>query len=214
MVSSMRSIVQILFFFLFLIPTVSRAQTNPRFDVALRVDYSSIEEMLDYFDRRSNNSLRVAKQQGNRIAAATSLLLARTERPADDFVQALELARDTYNSSNDLYGLKPAVLHLDELKKLLAETKSRRLDSRVIATISSLFPADANVTLTVPVYVVAMGNENAAAFVRRVVWKEDAPVFVGDDQGEQVIVLNLTRCLMRGADVRQECLQVLSTLAH
>ncbi len=210
----MRTIAQVLLSVLFLIPPSSRAQTNPQFDVTLRVDYSSTEEMLDFFARRSSNAERVASQRGNLVAAATSLLLARTERPTDDFVRALELARDTYNSPNDIYGLRSAVSHLDELKKLLAETKRRRLDRRVIATISSLFPDDARVSLTVPVFVVAMGNENAAAFVRRVIWKENAPVFVGDDRGEQVIVLNLSRCLIRGADVEQEFLQVLSTLAH
>lgn len=209
----MRRIVQLLLFVL-LIPRSSGGQTNPQFDVTLRVDYSSTEEMLDFFDRKSNNSTRVAKQQGNQIAAATSLSLARTERPTDDFVRALELARDTYNSPNDVYGLNTPVSRLDELKKLLAETKRRRLDTRVVATISSLFPADASISLTIPVFVVAMGNENAAAFVRRVVWKDDTPLFVGDDQGEQVIVLNLARCLMRGGDVQQEFVQVLSMLAH
>jgi hypothetical protein len=211
---SIRTTIQIVLFSLFLIPNSSRSQTNPQFDVTLRVDYSSTEELLDFFGRKSNNSASVAKQPGNQIAAATSLLLARTDRPTDDFVRALELARDTYNSSNDIYGLRPAVSHLDELKKLLAETKRRRLDRRVVATISSLFPADARISVAVPVFVVAMGNENAAAFVRRVLWKENVPVFVGDDQGEQVIVLNLTRCLIRGGDIEQEFLQVLSTLAH
>ena len=210
----MRTIARITLLVLLLIPSPSSAQTNPQFDVTLRVDYSSTEEMLDFFDRKSNNSARVAKQRGNQLAAATSLLLARTERPTDDFVRTLELARDTYNSPDDIYGLRPTVSHLDELRKLLAETKRRRLDRRVVATISSFFPADARISVTVPVFVVAMGNENAAAFVRRVLWKEHVPVFVGDDQGEQVIVLNLTRCLIRGGDIEQEFLHVLSTLAH
>ncbi|MBF8297036.1 MAG: hypothetical protein HW389_3581, partial [Bacteroidetes bacterium] len=113
-----------------------------------------------------------------------------------------------------IYGLNMTMSRLDELKKLLAETKRRQLERRVVATISSLFPGDASVSLTIPVFVVAMGNENAAAFVRRVAWRDDSPVFVGDDQGEQVIVLNLARCLIRGGDVQQEFVQVLSTLAH
>ncbi|MCX6134764.1 MAG: hypothetical protein NTU47_13205 [Ignavibacteriales bacterium] len=210
----MRSIIHaVLLLFLFL-PSLSRGQTNPRFDVTLRVDYSSTDEMLDFFERRSGNAGRVAAQKGNQIAAATSRLLARTVRPVDDFERALELARDTYNSPDDVYGLKTAVTRLSELKKLLAETKRRRLDRRVVATISSLFPADANVSVSIPVFVVAMGNEKAAAFVRRVVWKENVPVFVGGDQGEQVIVLNLSRCLMRGTGVEQEFIQVLSILAH
>ncbi|MDP2887129.1 MAG: DUF5700 domain-containing putative Zn-dependent protease [Ignavibacteria bacterium] len=210
----MRTIGAVLLLILLLTPCRSGGQTNAHFDISLRVDYSSVDEVLDFFDRKANNSARVAKQQGNQIAAGTSLLLARTERPGDDFVRALELARDSYKSTNDIYGLKMTLSRLDELKKLLAETKSRRLDRRVVATISSLFPSDASVSLTIPVFVVAMGNENAAAFVRRVAWKDDTPVFVGDDQGEQVIVLNLARCLIRGGDVQQEFVQVLSTLAH
>ena len=212
--SGMSTRVHLILFLFLLIPVISRGQSNPQFDVTLRVDYSSTDEMLDFFARKSNNSSRVAKQQGNQIAAATSLMLARTDRPTDDFERALELARDSHSIPNDIYGLKPAAGNLDELKKLLTESKKRRLDRRVIATISSLFPSDANVSVTIPVYVVAMGNEKAAAFVRRVVWRENAPVFVGGDRGEQVIVLNLTRCLMRGAEVGQEFIQVLSTLAH
>jgi len=209
-----RTIGAILLLILFLTPCRSGGQTNAQFDISLRVDYSSADELLDFFGRKANNPARVAKQQGNQIAARTSLLLARTERPGDDFVRALELARESFKSMNDIYGLKMTMSRLDELKKLLAETKRRRLDTRVVATISSLFPADASVSLTIPVFVVAMGNENAAAFVRRVVWRDNTPVFVGDDQGEQVIVLNLARCLIRGGDVQQEFVQVLSTLAH
>jgi hypothetical protein len=208
------SMVQLSFLICFLVPLSSHGQTNPRFDVTLRVDYSSTDEMLDFFDRKSNSSSRVAKQRGNQIAAATSLLLARTDRPVDDFVRSLELARDTYNTPDDIYGLKMTAAHLEDLRKLLTEAKSRRLDRRVVATISSLFPSDANVSVTIPVFVVAMGNEKAAAFVRRVIWRDNVPVFVGDDEGEQVIVLNLTRCLMRGADAGQEFVQVLGTLAH
>ena len=189
-------------------------QVNSQFDISLRVDYTSADELLDFLSRSTNNPERAAKRPGNQIAAATSLMLARTERPADDFVHSLDLERDKYVSGNDIYGLRSTVTNLEQLKKLLAETKRRRLDRRVIATIESYFPADAKITLTVPVYVVAMGNEKAAAFVRRVLWKDKTPVFVGDDQGEQVIVLNLTRCLERDDNVEHEFIQVLSTLAH
>ena len=210
----MRTTGALLLLILLLAPCRSGGQTSAQFDISLRVDYSSADELLDFLDRKVNNSARVAKQRGNQIAAGTSLLLARTEKPDDDFVRALELARESFQSTNDIYGLKMTMARLDELKKLLAETKRRRLDTRVVATILSLFPADASVSLTIPVFVVAMGNENAAAFVRRVVWSDATPVFVGDDQGEQVIVLNLARCLIRGGDVQQEFVQVLSTLAH
>lgn len=203
-----------LFVFLFLIAPFARGQSNPQFDVTLRVDYSSAEEMLEFFDRKTNNSSRVAKQRGNQIAAATSLMLARTYRSADDFTRELELVRDNYKNESDVYGLGPTRARAEQLKKLLTETKKRQLERRVVATIASFFPADAKVSLTIPVFVVAMGNENAAAFVRRVVWKDDTPVFVGNDQGEQVIVLNLARNLSNRGDIETEFVQVLSTLAH
>jgi hypothetical protein len=203
-----------LFVFLFLIAQHARGQSNPQFDVTLRVDYSSAEEMLEFFDRKTNNSARVARQPGNQIAAATSLMLARTYRSAEDFTRELELVRDNYKNEADIYGLEPTRSHAEQLRKLLAETKKRQLERRVVSTIASFFPADAKVSLTIPVFVVAMGNENAAAFVRRVVWKDNAPVFVGNDQGEQVIVLNLARNLSGRGDIESEFVQVLSTLAH
>ena len=205
---------KLLFVILFLITPCARGQSNPQFDITLRVDYSSAEEMLEFFDRKTNNSARVARQQGNQIAAATSLMLARTHRSTDDFAKELELVRDNYKIEADVYGLGPTRASAEQLKKLLTETKRRQLERRVVATIASFFPADAKVSLTIPVFVVAMGNENAAAFVRRVVWKDDAPVFVGNDQGEQVIVLNLARNLGNRGDIETEFVQLLSTLAH
>ena len=197
-----------------LMPVCAAGQTNPHFDVSLRVDFSSADELLDFLSYRTNNAERSARQPGNLIAAATSLLLARTDRPPEDFALALQSGREAYSGGKDIYGLRSTVTNLEQLKKLLAETKKRRLDRRVVATIASFFPDDASVSLTVPVYVVAMGNENASAFVRRVAWKNNAPVFVGEGEGEQVIVLNLTRCLDGGDNVDREFIQVLSTLAH
>lgn len=196
------------------LPSQLAAQSNPQFDVSLRVDYSSAEQMLDFFDRKSYNANRVADTRGNKIAAATSLLLARTERPPQDFAHQLELIRDDYNVSDDIYGLKATRSHIDQLKKLLTEIRKRQLDRRVIATVESYFPSSTALSGIIPVYVVVMGNEKAAAFVRRVVWKDEWPVFVGENQGDQVIVLNLTRMLEFGTDVNAQFIQSLGTLAH
>jgi hypothetical protein len=196
------------------LPLFVHAQSNPHFDVSLRIDYSSAEEMLNLFDRQTFNAQRVADLRGNQIAAATSVMLARTGRPASDFVHELELVRDNYTTNGDIYGLKTTQSHTDQLRKLLNETRKRQLDRRVVATIASYFPSDAEVSVDIPVYVVAMGNEKAAAFVRRVVWQDNKPVFVGENEGEEVIVLNLARMLGSGQKVDQQFIQVLSTLAH
>ncbi len=190
------------------------SRQNAGFDVRLRVDYSSAEELLQYFARQSFNAQRVAGLRGNQIAAATSVMLARTTRPADDFAQQLQLSLDRYGDGDDIYGLRQTRSHVEELRKLLAETQKRQMERRVIATLQSYFPPDTKVSVDIPVYVVAVGNEKAAAFVRRVVWQDDTPVFVGEPDGEQVIVLNLARVLPYDQKVEGQFIQLMSTLAH
>ena len=193
---------------------VLRSQASQNFDVTLQVDYSAAEQLVDFFDRRISDTRQVAGSPGNKIAAATSLLLARTDRPPSDFTSQLELVRDDVNIHGDIYGLKDASSHTDQLKKLLTELRKRQLGKRVIATVQAYFPSDANVTCTIPVYVVAMGNEKAAAFVRWVVWRDEYPVFVAEGRGEQVIVLNLTRMIPVSSNVNAEFIESLGTLAH
>jgi hypothetical protein len=198
----------------FMLPVPSAGQSNAQFDVALRVDYSSAEQMLDFLDRQTYNVDGVANARGNKIAAATSLLLARTDQPSRDFAHQLELVRDDYNTPDDIYGLRAAKLHTAQLRKLLNEVKKRQIERRVIATVQAYFPQQTDLSGILPVYVVVMGNEKAAAFVRRVVWKDDKPVFVGENQGEQIIVLNLARMLEFGRDVNAQFIQALGILAH
>ena len=50
----------------------------------------------------------------------------------------------------------------------------------VVATVEQVFPSDIPVAAVIPVHVVALGHENADAYVRRVVWKGDEPQFVGE----------------------------------
>jgi hypothetical protein len=203
-----------LLWLIFLSPLCLKAQSTSELDIALRIDYSSAEEMLDLFDRRTFNATRVAQLPGNRIAAATSLLLARTSKPPEDFARELELVRDNYNSSGDLYGLRYTQAHSEKLRKLLAETKKRQLDRRVVATVASYFPPETRLSAVVPVYIVAMGNEKAAAFVRRVAWKDGSPLFVGEREGEQVIVLNMARMAEISSETDGQFVGLLSTLAH
>ena len=50
----------------------------------------------------------------------------------------------------------------------------------------------------VPVYVVAFGYQTVDAYVRRVVWRGNVPVFVGEGEGEVTIIVNLSKAISYG----------------
>ncbi len=65
----------------------------------------------------------------------------------------------------------------------------------------------------IPVYAVVIGNDRAAAVVRRVAWNGNVPSF-NDQNGEPVIILNLTRILEMAPTVDRQFIELLATLAH
>lgn len=214
----MRRTINKLFFLVVLLEVLSSPSgyilaQQQRFNVSLRVDYASAQAVLEFFERTTFNAARVAEQRGNQLAAATSLLLEREERPADDFIPQLESFRD-HPGTKDLYGFTPLRNALPRVKALLKEIKRRQLERRVVATLESYFPQDAAINIEIPVYVVAIGNERAAAFVRRVVWNGDVPRFVGPSEGTPVIVLNLARTAAYGDRVEEQFVETLATLTH
>lgn len=197
-----------------ILPLTLRSQTNPNFDFSLGVDYNAAEQMLDYFDHRTGNTKYVAELRGNQLAAATSVMLARTEKSDDDFRQQLELARNNTRFESDVYGFSPAKNHIQELRKLLLEIKHRQLDRRIVATIASFFPEQAKISTRFSVYFVVIGNERAAAFMRHVIWNYDVPNFVSEEKGEPIIVVNLARIVEGPNNVEAQFIEVLSTTAH
>ena len=199
---------------IFLFPLCLYSQSNPNFNVNLQVDYSSADQIIDICEGRLHNVNGFADLRGSQLAATTSILLARKQFPPDAFQHELELLRDNFRSSDDIFGLEPTRAHLAEIKALLAEVKKGELDRRVIATVEQFFPSDARIFTTLSVYVVAFGNENAAAFVRRVVWQGNTPVFVGENEGEPVIVVNLDRLIGNNEPTNVQFIETLSTLAH
>ena len=170
--------------------------------------------MIDYFDHRTGNTKYVAELRGNRLAAATSVMLARTEKTDDDFRQQLELARNNTRFESDVYGFSPAKNHIQELRKLLLEIKHRQLDRRIVATVASFFPEQAKISTRFSVYFVVIGNERASAFVRHVIWNYDVPTFVSEEKGEPIIVVNLARIIEGTKNVEAQFIEVLSTTAH
>ena len=203
-----------LFALIFILPLTLRSQTNPNFDFSLGVDYSAAEQTLDYFDHRVGDTKYIAELRGNQLAAVTSVMLARTEKSDDDFREQLELARNNTRFESDVYGFLPAKNHIPELRKLLLEIKHRQLDRRIVATIASFFPDQAKISTRFSVYFVVIGNERASAFVRHVIWNYDVPTFVGEEEGEPIIVVNLARIIEGPTNVEAQFIEVLSTTAH
>jgi hypothetical protein len=199
---------------LLIIPLPSLAQQNSNFNVMLQLDFSSAQAMIDMCEGMANNVNRVAALKGNAIAAATSMLLARTQLPPEAFLHKLELLRDNFRDTDDVFGLQGTREHLSDIKALLAEIQRHTVDRRVLATIAQFFPDNVQITATITVYFVAMGNERAAAFVRRVRWNGASPEFVGENEGEPVVVVNLARLVEYPHDVKGQFIELLSVLAH
>ncbi len=190
------------------------SQENPNFNVSLRLDFSSIDALINLSEGKIANVDRAAELRGNQIAAATSALLARRPYSSEDFSRELDRFRNGSSSTDDIYGLSAAVKYLPQIKALLLETKKRQLDRKIIATIAPFFPPDARIVASIPVYFVAVGNENAAAFVRRILWKGNTPIFVGEGEGELTIVVNLTRSAQYIQEIQLQFVDMMSTLAH
>ena len=63
-------------------------------------------------------------------------------------------------------------------------------------------------------YFVAFGHKNIDAFVRRVRWEGDTPVFVGENEGELTIVVNLSKAVHYGRTLDERFIGLLSVVAH
>lgn len=199
---------------LFLTFNFLSAQQNPNFNVSLQLDFQSVESLIDLGEGKFAGVQRTAELRGNQIAARTSALLGRREYHPEDFIRSLEQFRSGVTPSQDLFGLNSTLTNFQQIKILLTEIKKRQLERKVIATIESFFPANTRINTVIPVYFVALGNENAAAFVRRIVWRGSIPQFVGGDEGELTIVVNLARSVQYIQQVQFQFVDMMSTLAH
>lgn len=200
--------------YVFVIQMFVFANAQNNFNVTLRLDFSSVDALIELSEGRIANVDRVAELKGNQIAAATSALLARESYSTQNFARDLERFRSGSTASNDMFGLRSTLTYLPKIKALVQDAKKRNLDRKVLATIASFFPQNSRITATIPVYFVALGNENAAAFVRSIAWKNNTPYFVGEGDGELTIVVNLTRSVQYIHDIQIQFVDMMSTLAH
>jgi hypothetical protein len=184
------------------------------FDVSLRLDVRSAEETLALYEGRFGSPGQIAALRGSQIALATTSLIL--QRPLDTRVleQNLEAAKFNQDLGEDVFRMREARAHAREIGELLEELQRRNFGERVVRTVEQLFPADARVTRSIPVYVVAFGHINVDAYVRRVVWDGDVPRFVGEGEGEITIVVNLSKAISYGRSVDERFVALLSVVAH
>jgi hypothetical protein len=185
---------------------------RPAVNVNLVVDYAAAEQTIALFEDQPVRTAELAQLRGNRIAAATAGYIAdRSTLRLGDYLDSLKLHRAM---TDDVYHLEEGRRNVGTTKALLLELKKRNFARRVVATVEQIFPADADLSVTIPVYIVALGHENVDAFVRRVVWRGDEPRFVGEREGELTIVINLSQSVNYGPDLEERFITLLGVVAH
>jgi len=193
---------------------LAAAQESAQFNVVLDLNYLSAEKTLELYQGLSGHPQEVAQLRGSQIAMATTALLAQRALIAPMLERSLEAAKFNQALDDDVFRMKEARANVAAIKELLTETRRRNFGQKVVSTVEQLFPADVRITTTIPLYFVAFGHNNIDAFVRRVVWKGNIPVFVGEGQGELTIVVNLAKAVYYGQDVDERFLGMMSVVAH
>jgi hypothetical protein len=190
------------------------AQEYGQFQMLLELNYVSAERTIELYQGLSGNPADIAELKGSQIALATTALLAQRALSNADLEGALQAAKFNQDLGEDLFRMRYAREHAGELKELYAELRRRNFGQKVVSTVEQLFPAGTRVSATLPIYFVAFGHQNIDAFVRRVVWRGNTPVFVGEGSGELAIVVNLAKALRYGQTVDERFYGLLSVVAH
>ncbi len=189
-------------------------QTNPHFSVRLNINYESAERSIDLLEGLSGSGREIVPLRGSRIALATTADLARRRLTEEQLESSLDGIKFGQVDGDDVFRLKDARENVAAMKELLTTIKRRNFGQRVAGTVEQLFPANAIVATTIPLFFVAFGHQNIDAYVRRVVWEGDMPVFVGEGEGELTIVVNLAKAVHYGRTVDERFIGTLSVVAH
>jgi hypothetical protein len=184
------------------------------FDVNLRIDYTSAEQTIALLEDQLVNTQSLAELRGNRIAAATTGMIANRVEATVLLKNYLDSLKYHQQILDDVYHLEEARKNVSAMKELLQEMKKRNFSQRVVATVKQIFPEDVAIATTIPMYVVALGHENVNAYVRRITWKDDVPMFLGGDKGELTIIINLARSVMDEDNLDDRFISLLGVVAH
>ncbi|MBX2990916.1 MAG: hypothetical protein KF749_07085 [Bacteroidetes bacterium] len=195
-------------------PFSAFAQTNPHFNVRLNINYESADKCIGLYEGLSGSGREIVPLRGSQIALATTADLARRRLSSERLEASLDGIKFGQTEADDVFRLKEAKENVASIKELLTTIKRRNFSQRVAATVEQLFPANAKVSTTIPMFVVAFGHNNIDAYVRRVVWEGDVPRFVGEGEGELTIVINLAKGVKYGRNADERFIGVLSVVAH
>ncbi len=187
---------------------------DQQFDVILRMDHESALRSIDLFGGLSGSPSQIASLRGSQIALETTALLTGTRLTTTDLEEVLQAAKFNQLSGDDVFEIAEARKNLPELKALLDAVRQRNFGSKVVSTVAQLFPEATKIRTTIPMYFVAFGHKNIDAFVRRVRWEGDRPVFVGENEGELTIVVNLSKAVHYGRTLDERFIGLLSVVAH
>lgn len=209
----MRTIAVLLFFIVLrILPTI--AQTNPNFNVNLHLDYSAAEQSVALFEDVSTSTQMLSELRGNIIAASTASMIAERASVSSTLHDYFDSLKYHQRIRDDIYHLEEGRRNVEGIKELLNAIMLENFSSKVSATVEQIFPQDSRVNVTIPVYVVALGHENVDAFVRRIVWHDDVPQFVGENEGELTIVINLSHAVNYGPALQERFISLLGVVAH
>ncbi len=184
------------------------------FNVILTLNTESAEQTVGLYEGLEGDPDEIARLPGSQIALATTALLAGRRLDTNDLVGSLQAAKFNQDLGDDVFRMAGARVHADAIRRLLEVLQRRNFARKVTSTVEQLFPPDARVSASIPMYVVAFGHQNVDAFVRRVVWNGDVPAFVGEGQGQLTIVVNLARAVEYGDSVDEQFIGLLSVVAH
>ncbi len=190
------------------------AQTNPRFNVNLQVNYTAADRTIALFEGEPINTQALAELRANRIAASTTGLISDRKAVSDQLQNYLDSLKYRQIIHDDVYHLEAARRDVREIKDLHHEIIRRNFNRKVVATVEQIFPQDADIDVIIPVYIVALGHDNVDAYVRRIVWHNDVPEFVGEGEGELTIVINLAHAARFGNETDERFINLLGVVAH
>jgi hypothetical protein len=184
------------------------------FNVSLALNFSSAESTIELYTGLGGIPEQVASLRGSRIALATTAMIARRPLTLSDLDSLLLAVKYNQGLGDDVFKMRDARASAPALTALLQEVKRRNFAQRIIGTVQQLFPPDSRVSVRIPVFFVAFGPQTVDAFVRRVKWNGDDPVFVGEGEGEVTIVVNLAKAVRYGATVDEQLVSLMSVVAH
>jgi Putative zinc dependent peptidase (DUF5700) len=198
------------------VPAALPAQDFGEFQMVLDVDARSAEKTIELYQGLSGRPDDIAQLRGSQIAVATTAMLSQRRLETADLERALGAAKFNQSLGDDPFRMKEARQNVAGIKELFLELQRRNFAQKVIGTVEQLFPAGAKIRARIPIYIVAFGHQNIDAFVRRVVWRGNTPVFVGEGggEGELSIVVNLAKAVYYGHSVDERFIGLLSVVAH